>query len=69
MSDAITNCRESNGLLAIESCSGSSFTNVIQIIFGQDILLEGSTTGVYGLMFDSAVDLPQTIKVTSDINL
>jgi len=74
VSTDITNCRELDGQLVILTCTSNLKLNRIEITFGRRggvftnaIDLDGTTTPVYLLGFEKAVNLPTTIATTADI--
>lgn len=76
VSTDITNCRELDGQLVILSCTSNVKLNKIEIVLGKRggpntnaIDLDGTTSPVYLLGFEKAVNLPTTIATTSDISL
>ena len=70
VSKQLKNCQEQDGLFTVSTCTVNELENYFQMVLDKDLNLDmGSSTSVFTVSADSAVNLPMTIKVTQPIIL
>lgn len=69
VSAKISNCTEQDNQLRFARCEANLLENYIALTFANDLRLQDTTTQVFTVRIETAVHLPQSIKVVNNIVL